>query len=214
MQGRLYGNRRNRAFSSSTLRSVVVRWRSRVGQARRDGPTRPITRFDRGRTSVLQQARGTAAFCDLCWLPHPLAAAPTPGRPSLQGRTPPTLLSYTLLSPLRVALLPIGISTKPTPRIDSSTHGPRTLLKIVNSVACIDEFAHCRSSPRARCHQLDGRAWSDICFSELFSNPPYASSKRESRLLCRGTAEHQLIVSPTVPSIWSQTTLECWMTRQ
>lgn len=213
MQGRLCGSRRNRAFSSSMLRSVVVRWRSRVGQARRDGPTHPIKRFDRGsRTSVLQQARGTAAFCDLCcpirWQLRLRRDAP------LQGRTPPTLLSYTLLSPLRVALLPIGISTKSTPRIDSSTHGSWTLLKIINSAACNDEFAHCRSSPRTRCHQLDGRAWSDICFSKPFSTHLNASSKRESRLLCRGTAEHQLIVSPTVPSIWSQTTLECWVTRQ
>ena len=71
MQGRLRGSRRNRAFSSSTLRSAVVRWRSRVGQARRDGPTRPITRFDRGRASVLQQARRTAAFV--------ISAAPSAG---------------------------------------------------------------------------------------------------------------------------------------
>ncbi|KAF1928763.1 uncharacterized protein M421DRAFT_154586 [Didymella exigua CBS 183.55] len=158
MQGRLCDSRRNRAFSSSMLRSVAVRWRSRVGQARRDGPTRPITKFDRGRASVPQQARETAAV--VIYAARPLAAAPTSGRPSLQGRTPSTSLSYTLLSPLRVALLPIGI-TKPTPHIDSSTHGPRTLLKITTSSAWDDNCA--LPVPTAHpSHQHDGRAQSDI----------------------------------------------------
>ena len=71
MQGRLCGSRRNRAFSSSTLRSVVVRWRSRVGQARRDGPTRPITSLTGVRHLCSKQARGTAAFV--------ISAAPAAG---------------------------------------------------------------------------------------------------------------------------------------
>ncbi|KAJ4987243.1 hypothetical protein SVAN01_07254 [Stagonosporopsis vannaccii] len=54
MQGRVRGRRRNRAFSSSMLRSVVVRPSGRVGQARMGGPPRPITPRDRGAPSVLQ----------------------------------------------------------------------------------------------------------------------------------------------------------------
>jgi hypothetical protein len=204
MQGRLCGSRRNRAFSSSTLRSAVVRWRSRVGQARRDGPTRPITKFDRGRASVLQQARRTAAFV--------ISAAPSAGscaysgRPSLQGRTPPTLLSYTLLSPLRVALLPIGI-TKPTPRIDSSIHGIRRTHRVTRLPG--NTNLRIAGLHRARSHQHDGKKWSDIWFTAAFSNHLDASGKRESRLLCCGTAGYQHIVSPPVPSFRSQTTLKC-----
>lgn len=59
MQGRLRGSRRNRAFSSSMLRSVVVRGRSGVGQARTGSAgagQRAQSQAATGVGTVLQQA--------------------------------------------------------------------------------------------------------------------------------------------------------------
>lgn len=158
--------------------------------------------------SVLQQARGTAAFCDLC----------CPIRWQLRLRRDAPLSRAELLRPYclihcsrRCGWLCSRLASppKPTPRIDFQHPWPQDLAQD-NHLFCLDdEFAHCRSSPRTRSCQHNSKAWSEICLTEPVRNHLDASCKRESRLLCRGTAEHQLIVSPSVPSFWSQTTLKC-----
>lgn len=95
-------------------------------------------------------------------------------------RTPPTLsLSYTLLSPLRVALLPVwhlvsASSQKPTPRIDSRTHGLSTLLNINHPLLPGHHLSLRTAGPRrARSHQHDTTPTTSI--------HPLPATKRESR---------------------------------
>ena len=217
MQGRICGSRRNRAFSSSMLRSVVVRWRSRVGQARRDGPTRPITTCDRGRGLCAPASQRNSRLRDLC----------CPIRWQLRLRRDAPLSRAELLRPYclihcsrRCGWLCSRLASPPTPRIkvDSTihVHGPRTAHTVgtrLSTVCLPSAFCSLPVFTRAQSHQHNGRLRSDFWFTVFSLHHLDASCKRESRLLCRGTAEPpQPTVSPSVPSFRSQTRPKSCMT--
>jgi hypothetical protein len=114
------------------------------------------------------------------------AAAPSAGRlrqlrddAPLQGRTPPTLLSYTLLSPLRVALLPIGITTHAPHRLDHPWAANCTHSRHSTQHCLPSRFCSLPVFTRAQSHQHNGRLRSDIRFTVLSNtiSTPAVSAK-------------------------------------
>lgn len=146
MQGRICGSRRNRAFSSSMLRSVVVRWRSRVGQARRDGPTRPITTCDRGRGLCAPASQRNSRLRDLCC---PIRWQLRLRRDAPLSRAELLRLCCLIHCSRRCGWLCSRLAS-PNPHPALTRHPCHLDTTQSNESAWQDEFAHCRSSPRKK----------------------------------------------------------------
>jgi hypothetical protein len=164
---------------------------------------RPITSVDRGRTVLtsLRNSRRLRDLCPICW--H-CAHAGTPNAPlSRPGQnSSDSVVLYT-------ALAAAGGSAPDWHhnRIDSTihVHGPRTAHTVTVgtrlSTVCLLHFARCPSLPahKATSTTADCAQTVDIWFTVLFHHHLDASCKRESRLLCRGTAEPQNLSSSYHP---------------